>query len=239
MKKFKSFILAGGFLVSAFAASAQNADRLLLVESGDTTFAPHLFIQPQIGGAYTLGEDSFGRLLSPAAALNVGYYANELWAVRGGISGWQAKGSARYDYIRHPYKFNYIQVSADAVLDVTNVLRKWTPEDRWSSYAFLGIGCNVRFHNDEAVNIGADGYPFDYLWTGCKWGFAGRGGIGGSYKLNELLDINVELNTTGIIDHFNSKRGRHSNIDWQFNALFGVTFHIGERSHTYPSLYSK
>ena len=238
MKKFKSSILAGVVALSTFTASAQT-DGLRMIESGDTIFTPHLFIQPQIGGAYTLGEDSFGKLLSPAAALNVGYYANELWAVRGSISGWQAKGSARYDYIRHPYKFNYIQVSADAVLDVTNLFREWTPEERWSCYAFLGIGWNIRFNNKAAMDISADGYPFDYLWTGCKWGFAGRGGIGSSYKLRDLLDINVELNTTGIIDHFNSKRGRHSNIDWQFNALLGVIFHIGEKSQITPSLYSK
>lgn len=238
MKKLKAFLLAGAFMVTAFTAGAQT-DSLRLVQKGGEEFAPHLFIQPQIGCAHTVGENSFGKLLSPTAAVNVGYLFNDRWSVRGGLSGWQAKGAARYDWERHSYKFNFVQLSVDGVLDVTNLFREWTPEQRWSGYAFLGVGCNLRFNNKEAQRIADYGYPFPYLWSGHRFGFVGRGGIGGSYKLNERIDINAEVNSNGIIDHFNSKHGRHSNIDWQFNALVGVTFHIGERAKITPDIYAE
>ena len=126
MKKFKSLILAGAVLVSTFAASAQTIERRL-IEPEQTVFAPHWFMQAQAGAAETLGEASFGDLISPAAALSFGYRFSPVFSLRAGASGWQAKGSAHYDFANHIYKYNYIQANVDAMVSLTNLFCGWNP----------------------------------------------------------------------------------------------------------------
>lgn len=61
-------------------------------EEGKTVFKPHWFIQAQVGAAHTVGEAKFTDLMSPAAAINIGYKFAPAFGARIGGSGWQAKG---------------------------------------------------------------------------------------------------------------------------------------------------
>lgn len=69
---------------------AQNQEQRIK-EPEKITFKPHWFIQAQIGAAHTIGEAKFTDLVSPAAALNVGYKFVPAFGARVGVSGWQAK----------------------------------------------------------------------------------------------------------------------------------------------------
>lgn len=60
-------------------------------EEGKTVFKPHWFMQVQAGAAHTVGEADFTDLISPAAAVNVGYKFAPAFGARLGVSGWQAK----------------------------------------------------------------------------------------------------------------------------------------------------
>ena len=75
-------------LLAVTALSAQEKER-----SYDE-FNGHWFIGVQGGIGQTLGETSFGSLISPAAAVSFGYQFTPVWGLRAGISGWQAKGAA-------------------------------------------------------------------------------------------------------------------------------------------------
>ena len=57
-------------LLSSTVISAQEQR---IKEEGKTEFKPHWFMQVQVGAAHTLGEAKFSDLISPAAAINVGY----------------------------------------------------------------------------------------------------------------------------------------------------------------------
>ena len=79
--------------LSTLAVSAQNTQSSgQVTEEGKTAFKPHWYMQVQAGAAQTVGEASFKDLISPTAALSVGYKFNPLWGIRAGVSGWQAKG---------------------------------------------------------------------------------------------------------------------------------------------------
>lgn len=239
MKKFKSILLAGAVLASTFAASAQTIEQRL-IEPEKTVFAPHWFMQAQGGAAETLGEASFGDLISPTAALNIGYRFSPVFALRAGASGWQAKGSAHYDFANHIYKYNYVQANLDAMLHLTNLFCGWNPKRTLDFYAFVGVGANDRFHNDEALDIAStSGFPFRYLWDTHKWAFAGRGGLGLNIRLSDIVALNIEANANGITDRFNSKHGKDSNIDWQFNGLIGLTIKFGKGYKTIPAVYEE
>ena len=56
--------------VSSTVAVAQERQ---IKEEGKTVFKPHWFIQAQVGAAHTVGEAKFTDLMSPAAAINIGY----------------------------------------------------------------------------------------------------------------------------------------------------------------------
>ena len=76
--------------ISVLPISAQEQR---IKEPEKISFKPHWFIQAQIGAAHTVGEAKFTDLISPAAALNVGYKFAPAFGARVGVSGWQAKGN--------------------------------------------------------------------------------------------------------------------------------------------------
>lgn len=90
--------IAGALLLIATPYSGRAAG------DGDRSgFNRHWYLQVQAGAAYTLGETSFGDLVSPAAALSAGYRFSPVWGLRFGLSGWQARGAwaspaSPYDY---------------------------------------------------------------------------------------------------------------------------------------------
>ena len=101
-------------LLAVTALSAQEKER-----SYDE-FNGHWFIGVQGGIGQTLGETSFGSLISPAAAVSFGYQFTPVWGLRAGISGWQAKGAA-VDATTSVYKFNYLQGSVDVMVDLCGI----------------------------------------------------------------------------------------------------------------------
>ena len=82
-------LLIGIMANSVLPISAQEQR---IKEPEKISFRPHWFIQAQIGAAHTVGEAKFTDLISPAAALNVGYKFAPAFGARVGVSGWQAKG---------------------------------------------------------------------------------------------------------------------------------------------------
>lgn len=96
-----------------FVDTFVSAQEQRIKEEGKINFQSHWFIQVQAGGAHTVGEAKFTDLISPAAAINVGYQFAPVWRVRVGASGWQAKG--RWVTPRQDYQYKYLQGSADII----------------------------------------------------------------------------------------------------------------------------
>lgn len=228
MLRSKFFIAACAVLTVVLPrdVKAHTTDGDATQSTATEVFNPHWFMQPQIGASYTLGETSFGDLVSPAAALSVGYRFTPAFGLRAGVSGWQARGS--WVAPRHDYKYNYLQGNIDAMLSLTNLACGFNPSRTLDLYAFLGIGGAVGFHNGEAVDLSKAGCGFEKLWTGKKFFPAGRGGIGLDINVSRTVAINIEVNANALPDKFNSKNG--SKADWQFNALAGITYSFGGRS---------
>ncbi|MBD5174739.1 MAG: OmpA family protein [Bacteroidales bacterium] len=190
-------------------------------------FRPHFFGQLQAGVAYTVGEASeFGKLVSPAAAVNVGYRFSPFFGLRVGGSGWQGRGTWVNGH--RDYKFNYVQGNVDAMLSLSNLLCGASASRTLDVYLFAGGGLACGFHNTEAVDMDRSGMKFEKLWTGKHLFPAGRAGLGMDINLSRCFALNIEVNANLMPDNFNSKRG--SSVDWQFNALAGVTYSFGGRS---------
>jgi outer membrane protein OmpA-like peptidoglycan-associated protein len=225
---FKRLLLA---LAVVFMGIGVNAQTTTIIGADTYEFNRHAFLNIQGGAAYTVGETSFGHLISPAAALNLGYNFSPVFGMRIGASGWQAKGS--WTRPRGYYKYKYVQGNLDFVFNLTNAFCGWNPKRVFNGYVFVGGAFNHAFDNDEAIALYNSGSRFSYLWDPSRNSFAGRAGLGANFRVSDHVAINVELNANGLSDHFNSKYG--GNIDWQFNALAGLTFTFGKSYKVVPA----
>ena len=208
------------FALFSFSLSAQSK------KTADE-FNPYLFLDVRAGVGHTAGETAFGKLLSPAAAVGLGYRITPVWAVRAELSGWQAKGALVVPSAL--YKFNYLQGTADVLVDICNIFAPYKVKRIANPYLLAGIGANGRFNNTEASQYKEFFLP-DYYWDKSKVSFAGRVGIGLDIRLADWVDFNIEINTNMVSDKFNSKSGMQSNspIDFQTNALAGFRFNFGK-----------
>lgn len=210
-------ILASALCLGALASSAQRADN---------DFRPFWYLQLQAGASQTPGVARADKLVSPAAAFNVGYRFAPLWGVRLGASGWEAKGSLKGQ--GHVYEYNFVQTNLDATLDLGSLFGGYRACRPFSPYAFLGVGLNRAFNNDQAAGlVSVMGAPIDKYWGANETSFAGRFGLGASIRLWGRLGLNVEANANLLPAKYNQKSG---GPDWQFNLLGGLTLRLGGRS---------
>ncbi len=213
--------IAGALLLIATPYSGRAAG------DGDRTeFNRHWYLQVQAGAAYTLGETSFGDLVSPAAALSAGYRFSPVWGLRFGLSGWQARGA--WASPASPYDYNFLQGNVEATLDLANLFGRFNPTRTVNPYLFAGVGLNYAFNNDEAVALNDAGYTMDNLWSDSKAFAVGRMGVGVNFRVSKRVQLGLEVNANILSDKFNSKKA--DNVDWHFNALAGLSIRLG-KSH--------
>ena len=218
MKKTITMILtAAAVLLSGAATSARDG----LPETDE--FRGHWYIQVQGGVGQTVGETSFGSLISPSAAFNFGYRFTPVWGLRAGISGWQGKGAVLGP--TEVYRYSYLQGSVDVTADICSIFSGYRAGRSLSPYLFAGIGVNGGFNNSEANSLSGRFPEDNLLWSGRSILPAGRFGLGTGIRITDAVHFNVEVNANILGDRFNSKRG--SAVDWQLGALAGFTFNIG------------
>lgn len=213
----------------AFAATHNNDRRdILPISSVSGTFSPEWNVRILGGGAFSLGEADFADLLSPSAQVSVGYRFSRLLGARVAFNGWQARN--RYNYPRFDYTWNYVRSSAEIVLDVTSVLAGWREGRLVSVNLFAGGGTAVGFRNIEANRARRNNPDFqglEKLWAGTRFFWAARGGLELDLRLARRLSICLESDAGIFPDEFNSKVGKDSGFDWQFNCLVGLKFDLG------------
>ena len=186
-------------------------------------FHGHWFIQVQGGIGHTIGEASFGNLISPAAAFNFGYRFTPVWSLRAGLDGWQGKGGL--PAIDRTYSYSYLQGNVDVMVDICSIFSGYRMSRAVSPYLFAGVGLNGGLCNSEAQGL-ASSFPADnLLWDKGMLSPAGRFGVGTGIRITDAVQFNLEVNANVLNDKFNSKRG--SAADWQLGALAGFTFNIG------------
>lgn len=219
-------------IVSAALSVSAQQDTIVerkLVYASRPFFVPHWYVKAQGGAAYDVGEAKFSQLLSPAAQLVAGYQFDELWGLRGTLSGIWARN--RYAYPEAKYKWNFIQPTLEAELELLPLILGRNPERPTNVFLFAGAGVAYSFNNDDAVEADKRyGIDFQKLWTDHRWNPVIRFGLGADYRITDNLSIGAEVNANMLPDHFNSKLGRNDNRDWHFNALVSLKFTIG-KSH--------
>ena len=226
-------LLAG--CLTAFAQQPQAAEKPCC-----KAYAPHWYVQAQIGGQYTLGEVDFSDLLSGNFQVAGGYNFTPVWGLRLAIDTWQSKGGTELGYLglgTQTWKYNFVAPTLDVTCDLTNWILGYKP-DRVCNFGLLaGLGANFGWNNDDAAAVknliyATGGEAIDpahqmtYLWTGTKTRFVGRFGAYLDFNVSRRVALGLELNCNATSDRYNSKKA--GNADWYFNALAGVKVRLGK-----------
>ena len=217
---------AVALLMVCGAAFAQQSKSDETVE-----FRPHWGWRLHAGATYTQGEASFQRMISPAAQLSATYNFHHAMGVRFGLSGWEGKGTVVItDEI---YKFNFLQLNADYVLDLANLFGGFKHDRIWTPYVFAGIGGAYGFNNGAGKYMPEYSTVLGHYWEETFF-YVARVGAGMDFWLTEKFALGLEANTNAYRDKFNSKDAPVGiNPDFQFNAYLGMKFRFG--GNTAPS----
>lgn len=212
----KRFVIVLSMICLSFSAFAQTSE-----------FTPGWYAGVKGGVGYTVGEySSFSKFLSPSAALNLGYQISPVFGVRADLSGFQGKGSVGVD---KEYAFNYGQLGVDATVDFCNLFAGYKVRTV-NPYAFVGVGGNLRFNNDEALDLKQDFAADNLLWDDPALSVAGRAGLGVDFRISDAIAITAEVATNLLSDKFNSKYGGSASVfDHQYQALIGLKFSFGKK----------
>ena len=204
----KAFLVLSSLLVLASSAFAQE------------TFFPGFQLGIKGGAGVTVGEtENLKNLLSPAAALDLGYQFTPTFGLRADIAGWQGKGFL--PQYQEAYKFNDAQIAIDGTFDLCNMFGGYKSR-AVNPYIFLGIGGNARFNNGAPKAK----LPSENLyWEGTAFSPVGRVGLGIDFRLSDLVAIELEGVENAYLDGFNSKKGDF--LDHQINVLAGLKFNFG------------
>lgn len=230
MKFNKTLIMTGLLALGGLTASAQEQQ-----EKTEYVFNPHWYVEVQpLGMQYTLGELSFGDLLSYNLQVAGGYNFNSVIGARLSLNMFQSKAGWEMDGQQYDWKWSYVAPMVDVTANLSNWICGYNPNRLFNFSVFAGIGLNIGFNNDEAADAkaalnnyyGTDAGNLAYLWDGTKARFAGRLGVKGDFRINDQFSVGLELQATTLNDHYNSKRA--GNSDWYFNALVGVKYNFGK-----------
>jgi outer membrane protein OmpA-like peptidoglycan-associated protein len=234
----KKTFYAALLLMGCMTATAQENT------TTEYVFNPHWYLQLQGGGQETLGEISFGDLLSPNVQLGVGYQFNPVVGTRLTFNAWQSKAGTKLMKTGNTYKWkwNYVSPMVDVTFDLCNLFGGFNPKRVVSVGLFGGIGANIGFNNDEeepvarqqmiaaykTANFNPEGEDYFnlYHWDGSKARFTGRFGGTLDFRVSDAISLGLELSANVLNDHYNSKKAK--NPDWYFNGLVGLKWNLGK-----------
>lgn len=242
-------MLSGLLALGVLSASAQEQQK----GTTEYDFNPHWYVQIQpVGGQYTLGEVDFSDLFSYNVQGALGYNFSKVFGARLAVNAWQSKGGIEIDNsdfgianYKQTWKWTYVAPSLDLTLNLTNMVCDYNPNRLFNLSAFIGVGANIAFSNDEAQtaenNLRAylkddkyrawDGEQnLRYLWDGSKINVFGQAGLIADFRLSNAVSLNIEANANVLTDKYNSKKA--GNADWYFNALAGLKINLGKTYKT-------
>ncbi|MCD8203019.1 MAG: OmpA family protein, partial [Prevotella sp.] len=198
-------------------------------EKTEYVFNPHWYLQVQpVGAQYTLGELSFGKLVSYNAQIGVGYQFNPIVGLRLSVNAWNSRAGLEWNDDVYKWRWNYVAPMLDATVNVSNLFCGFNPKRLFEFSVFGGIGANIAWNNGEAYNVkcATSDYNLQYWWGGTKARLTGRVGAMADFRICDAVSVGIEASANVLNDHYNAKKA--GNADWYINALIGVKINLGK-----------
>ncbi len=227
MKKMKKIIFASLFmLVSVFSFAQEEVAKPELRPTKDYlvgSFADNWFISAGIGFQTYLSEYyTTGSIIdhfSPSAYIGVGKWFTPVMGVRGQLSGLNQRG---YNLLNTPYidanemegnyykmNYYYFNLHADFLFNIHSQFYRYNPERKYELIPFVGFGLF------STLKDGLDDMEF-----------AANLGIINQFRINERLDLDVELMATVLRSAIDGNPAKRINVP--ASATIGLSYKIGK-----------
>lgn len=225
MKKTILTSLLVGFSLLSFA---QNAEELKPTKNYQVgSFQDNWFISAGVGVQTYVSENYFsGSLLghfSPAVDLSIGKWFTPVMGVRAQFSGFNLRGynSLVSDYVSgvanedgvYEMGFGYFNIHGDFLFNLHSQFAEYNPNRCYELIPFVGFGLASSFDISEKI---------------VNPEFAASAGLINQFRINERLDIDLELKATVIKSIIDGNSAKYINIP--MSATVGVTYKIGKEN---------
>lgn len=216
-------------LFFALGSFAQNTEIQELKPTKDYlvgSFADNWFfsvgvgVQTYFSEYYTTG--SIINHFSPAVDLSIGKWFTPVIGVRAQLSGLNARG---YNELNTPYidantlddgaykmNFKYLNLHADFLFNIHSQFYKYNPERSYELIPFFGMGWFGVLEDGVANNE-----------------FAANAGIINQFRINETLDIDLELKAMVLRSAVDGNAAKRINVP--ASATLGITYKFGKEKH--------
>lgn len=220
----KKVILSIGILVLTSASVFSQDQQTQFVKKNSAK--DNWFIQAQGGGTLTISEyfskaSIINDVVTPHVALSVGKYFSPAVGVRLQGGGWESKNYL--DYNDTNYKRKYVQVNADALVNLTNLFCSYNPERTFNLIGIAGFGY---VHGFSKSNAFVDEAKKTQDLASIN-SIIPRVGVQFDFRASDRISLNLEIAGNLMGDEFNGIT-RGTKYDGTIDALAGVTFHLGK-----------
>lgn len=211
-----SFFIAISAFSQARPGVVKTNEKAIRLDS----FQDNWFFQIQAGPSFTFSEDfskaGLGDIISPNVALSIGKHFAPTVGARLQVGGWQSRSYTHS--IREVHSRNYLQVSGDFMLNLSNLFVPFTQEKTFNVYALLGAAYVYGFKNEDKNMSRLNS-------------IVPRAGLQLDYRLSPMISLNLEAMGNLMDDHFNG-RATGTKYDGLLNVLVGATFRLGNQTMT-------
>ena len=228
MKEMKKIIIASLFMLVSVFSFAQEAEKQDLKPTKDYlvgSFADNWFISAGVGFQTYLSEYyTAGSIIdhfSPALNVGVGKWFTPVMGVRAQFSGINARG---YNLLSTPYidanemedgaykmNFYYMNLHADFLFNIHSQFYRYNPERKYELIPFVGMGWFATLKDGIADNE-----------------FAANIGIINQFRINDRLDVDVELKAAVLRSAIDGNPAKRFNVP--ASATVGISYKFGKET---------
>lgn len=228
MKEMKKIIIASLFMLVSVFSFAQEAEKQDLKPTKDYlvgSFADNWFVSAGVGFQTYLSEHyTAGSIIdhfSPAFNVGVGKWFTPVMGVRAQFSGINARG---YNLLNTPYidanemedgaykmNFYYMNLHADFLFNIHSQFYRYNPERKYELIPFVGMGWFATLKDGIADNE-----------------FAANIGIINQFRINERLDVDVELKAAVLRSAIDGNPAKSFNVP--ASATVGISYKFGKET---------
>ncbi|MFV0599579.1 MAG: OmpA family protein [Bacteroidales bacterium] len=224
----KKIIIASLFMLVSVFSFAQEAEKQDLKPTKDYlvgSFADNWFISAGVGFQTYLSEYyTAGSIIdhfSPALNVGVGKWFTPVMGVRAQFSGINARG---YNLLSTPYidanemedgaykmNFYYMNLHADFLFNIHSQFYRYNPERKYELIPFVGMGWFSTLKDGIADNE-----------------FAANIGIINQFRINDRLDLDVELKAAVLRSAIDGNPAKRFNVP--ASATVGISYKFGKET---------
>lgn len=185
------------------------------VENAPLTY--NTWLSVGIGGQKYLGAHNYGsqffKLMSPAFEVGVGKWFTPYIGARGKISGFTLKAGNQSNNVLSKRNFGNLQLDGDLLFNMHNILLGYEEDRKWNSSLHAGVGFlfNYKAHRSK------DEETHEII---------GNLGWLNTWKMNDRLDLYVDLNGTILQNLFYTKKSIR--VEGITSITAGVIYRLGK-----------